>query len=86
MLDLLEFLLGCCDGRGLVVDDVLQCADQFPHLLGGDSTGWIRRTEGISTPGSLPVLDVDSGCEVFPSELVFLECLWGLRSNQKEQI
>ncbi|KAI2758251.1 hypothetical protein DTO006G1_6767 [Penicillium roqueforti] len=70
VLDLLEFLLGCCDGRGLVVDDVFQCADQFPHLLGGDSTGWIRRTEGISTPGSLPVLDGGSGCEVFPSEAV----------------
>lgn len=70
MLDLLEFLLGCCDGCGLVVDDILQCADQFPHLLGSDSTGWIRRPEGISTPGSLPVLDSSSGCEVFPSEAV----------------
>ena len=42
VFDLLEFVLGGCDGRGLVADDVLQRADQFPHLLGGDSTGWIR--------------------------------------------
>jgi hypothetical protein len=34
--------LGGCDGRGLVANDVLQRADQFPHLLSGDSTGWIR--------------------------------------------
>lgn len=56
--------MGGCDGRGLVADDVLQRADQFPHLLGGDSTGWIRRSEDTSTPGSLPAFDGGSGFEV----------------------
>jgi hypothetical protein len=64
VFDLLEFVLGSCDGRGLVADDVLQHADQFPHLLSGDSTGWVRRGECIFTPGSLPAFDGSSGFEV----------------------
>ncbi|OQE74313.1 hypothetical protein PENNAL_c0080G00154, partial [Penicillium nalgiovense] len=43
-------------------------ADQFPQSLGGDSTGWIRRGEGISTSGSFPVLGGGSGFEISPSE------------------
>ncbi|OQE10698.1 hypothetical protein PENFLA_c081G09454 [Penicillium flavigenum] len=68
VFDLLEFVLGGCDGRGLLADDVLQRADQSPHLLGGDSTGWIRRSEDIATPGSLPVFDGSSGFEVILRE------------------
>jgi hypothetical protein len=68
MFDLLEFVLGGCDGRGLLADDVLQRADQFPHFLGDDSTGWIRRSKDISTSGSLPLFDGSSGFEVILRE------------------
>ena len=68
VFDLLEFVLGGCDGRGLLADDVLKGADQFPHLLSGDSTRWVRRGEGISTPGSLPAFDGSSGFEVILRE------------------
>lgn len=48
------------------------------YLLSGDSTGWIRRGEGISASGSPPAFDGGSGFEVFRSEAgggVFA-CLW----------
>lgn len=38
------------------------------YLLSGDSTGWIRRGEGISASGSPPAFDGGSGFEVFRSE------------------
>jgi hypothetical protein len=34
----LKFVLGSCNGGGLVADDVIPGTDEFPRLLGGDST------------------------------------------------
>ncbi len=33
MFDLLKFVLGSCNGGGLLPDDVFLGADEFPHLL-----------------------------------------------------
>lgn len=67
VLNLLEFILSCYDGRCLVVDDVFWGAGHFPHL-GRDSTGWIRRGVGISTPGTLLAFGGGSGFKIFLSE------------------
>lgn len=39
MFDLLYLILGGFNECGLVVDDVLQCVDELPHLPGGDPAG-----------------------------------------------
>lgn len=48
VFDFVEFVLGGCDGCRLMSDEVFQRADQFPHLLGGNSTGGVRWGKRIS--------------------------------------
>lgn len=60
--------MGGYDGRCLAAGDVSRRADQFPHLLRGESTGWTRRSEGIPIPGSPPALSGASGFEISLSE------------------
>jgi hypothetical protein len=61
VFNLLKFILGSCGGRGLATDDVLQRADEFPHLLSGDPSGGVRWCEGIATPGSFLFLREHAG-------------------------
>ena len=56
VFDLLKLVLGCRNGRGLAADDVLHRINKLPHLFSGDSTGRVQWCEGITAPGSPPVL------------------------------
>ncbi|KAJ5184843.1 hypothetical protein N7472_009683 [Penicillium cf. griseofulvum] len=61
MFDFLKLVLGGFDRCGLMAYNVFQGADEFPHVLGGDSTRRVRRYKDISTPSSLPVFVQQAG-------------------------